>query len=284
MLGIILLSMIFVACGDGERESRGGSGDADSSAAPGRGSSGGEYRVIEVRDGGKITGRVALDGKPPKLSDFEIVANKDICGSASKNNRLELGPDGAIAYAVVYLEGVTEGKPMPAIAEGALTIDQRGCQYTPHLVAAPIGSTVAFTNSDDIAHNVRVEDSADAVLMNKAQPSRGARDVMKVEKRGPLSVGCDYHPWMNAYVFGVDNPYYAVTSSDGRFTIDGIPPGKYTVKMWLNGIEATPRKDNQGRLIRYYFAEPILQQRDVVVGAGGSEEVEFVVKEGAEGR
>jgi uncharacterized protein (DUF2141 family) len=45
-------------------------------------------------------------------------------------------------------------------------------------------------------------------------------------------VKCDVHPWMQAWVRVVDNPFFAVTGRDGRFTLHGLPPGTYTLKAW----------------------------------------------------
>jgi hypothetical protein len=167
---------------------------------------------------------------------------------------------------------------MPALPAEDLTIDQRGCQYSPHVVVAPLGSTVAFVNSDDIAHNVRVQSGAtDSMMLNRAQPVRGRRDTMRVETTGPASVGCDYHPWMNAYVFGVDNPYYALTAPDGTFTIAGIPPGTYTLRLWLNGAGFQARTDNQGKVIRYAFADPYTREQTVKVEPDGTARVGFAI-------
>jgi len=268
-----LLAISALGCGRPDPAPPGSSAARDSAAAPD--SLAGGYRAVAVTNGGAITGRVLLAGPAPVLPEFEIINDATSCGPASKNNRLETS-NGGIGGVVVYLDGVTQGKPMPALPESALTVDQQGCQYVPHVLVAPLGSTVTFTNSDNVPHNVRVENPAtDSMLMNRTQPDRGNRDPFPVRVRGPVSVGCDYHPWMSAYVFGVDNPYYAVTGADGSFSIDGIPPGTYRVRMWLNGIDAVPRRDNSGRLIRYAFGAPHTEEKDIEVSAGGSAAVDF---------
>lgn len=223
------------------------------------------YHAMPIPGAGVISGRVLMSGPAPELPDFEIAADAAACGPAAKNNRL-LSDKGGIGGAVIYLEGVTGGKPMPELPASALTIDQKGCQYTPHVLVAPLGSTVTFTNSDDVPHNVRVENlSSDSILMNRAQPSRGNRDPFQVRTVGPVSVGCDYHPWMSAYVFGMDSPYYTVTASDGSFALEGVPPGNYTLKLWLNGLDARPKKDNQGRVIRYAYSDPYISEKQVTL-------------------
>ena len=236
------------------------------------------YQVINVEGGGTIQGRVVLEGKKPILSGFEITANEDICIGAAENNRLRLGEEGGIAWAVVRLVSVKQGKAFPKLDPKALTIDQVRCRYTPHVIAAPVGATVNFLNSDPTAHNVRIEDTTEKILMNVAQPSQGNRNEFVVEQVGPHSIGCDYHPWMNAYVFGVDNPYYGVTGLDGMFTLQDIPPGTYELRLWLNGLKPIPKRDNRGMLVRYHFDRPYEVVRNVVVNEGEVVKEDFSIR------
>lgn len=238
----------------------------------------GSYRSVDVPNGGAITGRVLFAGKRPALPAFDITSDPDACAAASRNNRLELGPRGGIRWAVVYLEGITAGKPFAEGARNNLVVDQSGCQYSPHVLVAPVGALVTFLNSDDIAHNVRVEHPAsDSLLLNRTQPGRGRSDRLLVDRLGPATVGCDYHPWMNAYVFGVASPYASVTDAGGGFTIDRIPPGAYTLRLWVSGFTTTPRRDNQGRTVGYGFGPDHTQEKQVTLKAGESLSVDFEV-------
>lgn len=238
----------------------------------------GAYRSVEVPNGGAIAGRVAFVGKRPALPAFDITSDPNACATASRNNRLELGPRGGIRWAVVYLDGIAAGKPFAEGARNNLVVDQHGCQYSPHVLVAPAGALVTFLNSDDIAHNVRVEHPAsDSLLLNRTQPGRGRSDRLLVDRLGPAAVGCDYHPWMNAYVFGVASPYAAVTDADGGFTIDRIPPGTYTLCLWVSGFTTTTRRDNQGRTVGYGFGPDHTQKKQVTVKVGEPLTVDFEV-------
>lgn len=264
-------------CGDVEESARSANDSGSAPSVDGSTSSMPGYRVVEVT-GGTIGGRVMVDGAIPEPGGFEITTNPDVCGGAADNNRLQVGQEGGIAWAVIRLVDVKEGKKPRALSDSDVLVDQVGCRYTPHVIAVPLGTRVYFRNSDPTAHNVRVEGSDEAVLMNVAQAQAGDVDTFLVERVGPMSVGCDYHPWMNAYVFGVDNPYYAVTGPDGRFEIDGIPPGEYELRMWLNGFEPTPKRDNRGNIVRYGFSPPYEESRSVTVAAGKRLEEEFRVR------
>ena len=281
---ILLLGVLLLSCGGEGDTPRSKMNDvSEGSGADARGEAGvtgqspllPDYTVIAVENGGKIRGRLLLEGKTPKLSDFEITTNPDICAGAADNNRLQVGDDGGIAWGVVRLIGVKQGKGLPALSPDDLTVDQVGCRYTPHVVAVPIGTKVIFRNSDPTPHNVRVENTSENILMNVAQPGQGDVDTFRVKQEGPMSVGCDYHPWMNAYVFGVNNPYYAVTNSDGSFEIADIPPGEYELRMWLNGFEPKPKRDNRGNIIRYRFSASHETSRSVVIEAGKTVEEIF---------
>ena len=274
-----LLALLLFSCADKE------SGESSTDGQEQTGSDttleqlpGIDYKEVEVANGGTIRGRVVVAGNMPELPEFEITANQDICAGAADNNRLEVGPDGGIAWAVVRLVGIKEGKAFSRPGQDNLLVDQVGCRYTPHVLAAPVGLEVTFLNSDPTAHNVRVEDTTEKILMNVAQPHQGNSNTFAVEGTGPFSIGCDYHPWMNAYVFGVDNPYYAVTGPDGTFEIRDIPEGEYQLHLWLNGLKAIPRRDNRGAVIRYQFAEPEEVTRKVTVQGGEIITEDFSIK------
>ena len=228
---------------------------------------------MDVVNGGTVSGRITIADVPASLPGFDEAEVQGVCLGALDNNRLEVGPDGGVAWGVVRIEGITAGKPFE---EGIPLVDQVGCRYTPHVVTVPVGGSVRFRNSDPTAHNVRVEEQNGLILMNATQGAQGDIDEMDVESAGPKLIGCDYHPWMNAYVFGIDNPYAAVTGPDGRFEITDVPPGEYRLHVWVNGFIPEPRLDNNGRVIRYRYSSPHEMTRTIRVESGGSVEEEFV--------
>jgi plastocyanin len=110
-------------------------------------------------------------------------------------------------------------------------IDQKGCLYSPQIVAVQTGQKILVKNSDPVLHNVHTTPTA-AGNSEQNQAQMPASPDLSISFSAPenfLKFKCDVHPWMFAWVTVVDSPYFAVTGKDGKFTIKDVPPGKYTV-------------------------------------------------------
>jgi plastocyanin len=109
-------------------------------------------------------------------------------------------------------------------------VEQRGKQFEPHVIAVPVGSTVAFPNFDPVFHNV--------FSLSKIRPfdlgmyKNGDTREVKFDKPGIVRLGCNLHANMSAYVIVVDAPHYAVVDTDGSFSFKSLKPGKYKVSAW----------------------------------------------------
>jgi plastocyanin len=193
-----------------------------------------EYTGGPVSNGGTITGKVTLSGARPVLPPKARDRNPDICGSSGPDESLLVSDSGAVKNAVVYLQNVKTGKPLTTVTAD---FDQKGCTYTPHVLAVPVGSTVNILNSDATLHNV------DALLeggtvFNYAMPSTLKKIPKRLSKPGFAMVKCDVHAWMSGYIGVMENPYFAVTGEDGSFKIDNVPPGTYSLAVWHEAAHA----------------------------------------------
>ncbi len=111
-------------------------------------------------------------------------------------------------------------------------LDQKGCIYTPRVVAARVGQTVRFINSDPVFHNVKTITSYNQKF-NKAMPKKGSSFTKIFTKpEVHIQTKCSLHPWMSAFIAVVDHPFYAITAKSGSFTIPNLPSGKYTLEAW----------------------------------------------------
>lgn len=127
---------------------------------------------------------------------------------------------------VVELDRVPDDEPAPMSA----TVRQRGMRFVPYLTVVTKGSTVAFPNEDKIFHNVfSVSRTA---RFDLGLYKSGTSENVVMRRAGEVDVYCNIHPEMMAKVKVVDTRYYAVTEPDGRFRIDGVPPGTYPIIAW----------------------------------------------------
>lgn len=155
----------------------------------------------------------------------------DIKGTVS-TKKLK-SPDGI----VVYIENV-EGKEFPPPTEQA-KMDQLNLVFVPRMLPVLKGTTVEFHNSDDLKHNVfgvGIEDFDLGVW------GVGAEKPYTFNKLGDTAILCNVHPEMEAYVFVVQNPYFALTDAEGKYKIKDVPKGKYTLKAWHDRLKSKSEK------------------------------------------
>ena len=188
------------------------------------------YEGGPVTGGGNLSGQVKFAGTPPAPDKFEVTKDNDVCGKEKTKPDLQVSSGGGIANVAVVVKA-TKGKPLTVPTE-PVTFDQKGCEYHPHVLAFPAGSSVRVLNPDGVLHNVHVEGKVNPEA-NRAMPKFQKQVDWKVEKaEWPIAVKCDAHPWMHAYWLSMDEPYYAVTDDNGNFTITELPAGDYEVEVW----------------------------------------------------
>jgi plastocyanin len=109
------------------------------------------------------------------------------------------------------------------------TVDQFEHRFVPHVIAIRAGQGIRFTNSDAANHNVRASSLEARNSFNIYTGIGGHYEHRFVAQPTlhPVRLGCDIHPWMSAWIFVFDHPYFAVTDEDGRFRIPDIPAGNY---------------------------------------------------------
>jgi hypothetical protein len=182
-----------------------------------------------------VRGRVTLKGTAPSRSRIDVSAVREcqaIHPGGLEDESLVVGAGGGIANVVVSLR-VEQPEFSPPPTPVAAVLDQKGCQYVPHVLAVRVGQPILVRNSDAFLHNVHAL-SVDNPAFNFGQPNvdpgRGVGPMTAVER---FRVKCDVHPWMGAYVTVFDHPYFAVSGADGAFEIPApLPDGQYTLVAW----------------------------------------------------
>ena len=187
--------------------------------------------------GGTISGTVKYDGTPPVPRKVEVTKDKDVCALHPHfEEDLLVDSSGGIANAVVIVKGA-QGDMKP----GDVKFEQKGCDYVPHVLAFPAGSTVDIINADGILHNIHTYSTKNPPF-NMAQPKFKKVIQRKVDQPEVIKITCDAHGWMHAWWVATDTPYFAVTDDKGNYSIAGVPPGDYQVEVWQEKLGTEDQK------------------------------------------
>jgi plastocyanin len=192
------------------------------------------YFKVDPATAGSVSGTVKLTGRraPRKAIDM---SNDPACVAAHHGKPYDeseaVNSNGTLANVFVYVKSGLDGKKFETPAT-PVTIDQKGCWFTPRVLGIQVGQTLDVTNSDPVTHNIHPM----AQINREWNHSQGAGDpplarrFTKPEIMVPVK--CNIHSWMHAYIGVVDNPYFAVTGDKGSFEIPNLPPGNYTIEAW----------------------------------------------------
>ena len=181
------------------------------------------YEEGPVTGGGSITGKVVFNGTP---GTRKVIPTRDleVCGGPYEETLIQVGPDKSVHNAVVYLVDIAKGKAWPAQAKPP-EIDNVKCKFEPHIQVIRAGK-LDVVNSDPMLHNTHGYYGR-RTAFNLALPNKDQRIPVELTRAGQVRIDCDSHGWMEGWIYVVDNPYYALTSADGKFTIPEVPAGTY---------------------------------------------------------
>lgn len=182
---------------------------------------------------GSIKGTVLFEGEPPERATLDRKSDA-FCAKqpATANADDVVVTKGKLAGVLVRIKngdaGTNTAPATPAV------IDQVGCMYTPHVIGIQAGQKIAVRNSDGTTHNVHGTLKGKD-LLNKMQSAKAADvpvDAATASAGDVIELACGVHPWMHAYAVVHDHPFFAVTGTDGAFSIAGVPQGTYTLETW----------------------------------------------------
>ena len=219
------------------------------------------YDVAAVSGGGTIEGTVRYRGDVPTK---RIIPTKNVetCGGPRDEPLIRVSADQAVESAVVYLGDVAKGKPWPEQGKTP-ELNNHKCRFEPEVQVIRSGQLVVV-NSDPVLHNTHGHYGKRSAF-NLALPNEGQRIPVDLKRPGTVFIDCDAHGWMAGWVYVLDNPYYAITGTDGKFTITDVPPGNYKlVAVQLPALKVAP------------FTAPV--ELPVTVTGGQSTKLEIELK------
>ena len=135
--------------------------------------------------------------------------------------------------AVVYFEAAPKGA-FEDRDGGRVSMDQRSETFVPHLLAIMAGTTVDFPNNDRTYHNVF--SLSKARRFDLGRYAAGRSKSIRFDRPGIVRVFCEIHSHMNAFILVFTHRFFSVSDADGRYQIDGVPPGTYTLIAWIEGV------------------------------------------------
>ncbi|WP_150107547.1 hypothetical protein [Pedosphaera parvula] len=187
--------------------------------------------------GATISGQVVLKGTPPPEIQNNAISADPNCSrfhsQPVKTQFYVVSTNGGLANVFVFIRSGLEGKQFTPPTTPVL-INQVGCEYEPYISAAMVRQTIRVGNSDPVLHNVHPTPTArgnresNRAQMPGASPLNFSFNVAEL----PIRIKCDVHPWMFAYVFVVDHPFFAITDENGNFSIKNVPTGKYVLEAY----------------------------------------------------
>lgn len=231
------------------------------------------YQVIDVTNGGTITGIAVWTGEVPELPPIEVGADQHICGDERPSQALRVNSNtNGVQYVLVYLERVEKGKA-PA---DQYPLQILGCQFKEHIFPFVRSQTMSIVNYDKVPHNSHFLNAKHGSPLNLLMPvasqyiDHKLLQIPGTDEKGVMRLRCDIHHNMNAYWAGFDHPYFAVTDVDGKFVISEVPAGKYTLMAWHEGYKII--REETGRPI---YDRPHIRQQEIEVKPKETVDVSF---------
>lgn len=179
---------------------------------------------------GTLTGRITVDTVPEKVM-VAVDADQMVCGDELEDQTTLVDPSGGVANAVVLVNGLEweADPPAPSIAN-------EGCFFKPRVQVARTRSQLLITSADDTLHSTHAYDDRQRTMFNVAIPFPGIEIMRPLRRPGVVRIECDSHGWMRGWIY-VTGERAAVSGTDGRFELTGIPAGTYELAIWHERYE-----------------------------------------------
>jgi plastocyanin len=181
---------------------------------------------IDPATAATINGTVKFDGTAPKASKIDMSQDPGCKGMNEAENVVVNGGD--LTNVFVYVKDGLGNRTFD-VPKDPVVLDQKGCQYHPHVLGIIAGQTVQIKNDDPTTHNIHPTPRDNREWNESQPPSSPAIEKNFAREEIMLPVKCNQHPWMKMYINVVKSPFFAVTGKDGKYEIKGLPPGDYTL-------------------------------------------------------
>ena len=175
-----------------------------------------------------------------RFCPFIVLGIWILCGQAQAGSIIVTvrNREGAlVSDAVVYAKS---NDSIASREKKQAVIEQRDKQFVPYVIAIQVGTSVTFPNKDSVRHDVYSLSPAKEfeLPLYAGIPA----EPVTFDKEGFVTLGCNIHDWMVAYIAVLPTPYFQVTGKDGRAVLEGLPAGQYSVEVWQPSLRGPPEK------------------------------------------
>ncbi len=189
-----------------------------------------------------LSGMVTFSGKVPQEPNNPARSfaecNVGVIGDRHKSFRIQ---SEKIENVFVYVKGGLREGQYPPPSEPVL-IKQEKCAYIPRVLGVQVGQPLRVHNGDPMLHNVHSQ-AKNSPNFNIGQPTIGMEFTKTfIAPEVMVTIKCDVHGWMRAYVGVLSHPFFDVTKSDGSFKISRLPQGIYTLEAWHEKLGTKTQK------------------------------------------
>lgn len=207
-----------------------------------------------------LKGTVKFQGSAPKPARIDM-SQDPLCAKAhsgpATTEDIVVGPDEGLANVVIYVSDGLAGKTFQPPQQPAV-LEQKGCQYKPHVLALQTTQKFSVVNSDETTHNIHPNPTNNREW-NMTQPHGMPLEQSFAREEVAIPVKCNVHPWMKGYIAVFKHPYFAVSDKSGNFDLKDLPPGTYTITAWQEKLGTQTQK--------------------VTIGAGEAKAINFTFKQ-----
>lgn len=192
----------------------------------------------------------------PAVASLIILGSSRALLAGSLEVSVKVGDGSGVSDGVVYAQRTGAAS---VVAKKQAIIDQRDKQFVPYVTAVQVGTAIMFPNSDNIRHHVYSFSPAKKFEL-PLYSGVPAKPVV-FDKVGFVTLGCNIHDWMIAYVAVLPTPHFQITGQDGRASLKNLPAGQYRVQAWHPSLKGAPENSSQ----------------DVELGSAGSKDLSFTL-------
>lgn len=167
--------------------------------------------------------------------------------------------------AVIWLEPVPGTPDLSFAPQGHYTLLQKNRMFVPHLQVIPVGAVVQFPNADPFFHNVF--SLFDGKRFDLGLYEAGSTKSVTFSREGVSYIFCNIHPEMSAVVLALSTPLYAVADAGNAFALGDVPPGDYTLHVWIEGV---PQSFLEQEIRRVHLVSGVVDLGQIAVPTSGA--------------